>query len=92
MCSEYQNEKRLCFDVETVPEKPISAIGLPARIGKKLGVENRSFSQAGLKKKTCGNLSASDLFVLPSLSEGMPNALLEALGLNLACMGSWIRY
>ncbi len=33
---------------------------------------------------------ASDLFVLPSLSEGMPNVLLEALGLNLACMGSWI--
>lgn len=33
---------------------------------------------------------ASDLFVLPSLSEGMPNALLEALGLNLPCLGSKI--
>jgi glycosyltransferase involved in cell wall biosynthesis len=31
---------------------------------------------------------ASDLFVLPSLSEGMPNAMLEALGSNLPCFGS----
>jgi glycosyltransferase involved in cell wall biosynthesis len=31
---------------------------------------------------------ASDLFVLPSLSEGMPNAMLEALGAGLPCIGS----
>jgi len=31
---------------------------------------------------------ASNLFVLPSLSEGMPNAMLEALGFNLPCLGS----
>jgi glycosyltransferase involved in cell wall biosynthesis len=31
---------------------------------------------------------AYDLFVLPSLSEGMPNAMLEALGLGLPCIGS----
>ena len=31
---------------------------------------------------------ASDLFVMPSINEGMPNALLEALGVGLACMGS----
>jgi len=31
---------------------------------------------------------ASDLFVLPSLSEGMPNAMLEALGTDLPCLGS----
>jgi len=28
------------------------------------------------------------LFILPSLTEGMPNALLEALGADLPCIGS----
>ncbi|MEM2117376.1 MAG: glycosyltransferase, partial [Thermoplasmata archaeon] len=32
----------------------------------------------------------SDIFILPSLNEGMPNALLEALGLGLPCIGSRI--
>jgi glycosyltransferase involved in cell wall biosynthesis len=32
--------------------------------------------------------NASDLFILPSLAEGMPNALLEALGADLPCIGS----
>lgn len=31
---------------------------------------------------------ASDLFILPSLNEGMPNAMLEALGAGLPCLGS----
>ena len=33
---------------------------------------------------------ASDLFILSSKNEGMPNAMLEALGLGLPCMGSRI--
>lgn len=32
--------------------------------------------------------SAADLFILPSTNEGMPNALLEALGCNTPCFGS----
>jgi len=31
---------------------------------------------------------ASDLFVMSSMSEGMPNAMLEALGSDLPCIGS----
>jgi glycosyltransferase involved in cell wall biosynthesis len=33
-------------------------------------------------------LSAADLFVLPSCKEGMPNVLLEALGVDVPCLGS----
>ena len=35
-------------------------------------------------------LGAADLFVFPSLKEGMPNVLLEALGADLPCLGSRI--
>lgn len=31
---------------------------------------------------------SADLFILPSLREGMPNALLEALGCDIPCLGS----
>ncbi|MGB9627203.1 MAG: glycosyltransferase [Thermodesulfobacteriota bacterium] len=42
------------------------------------------------KKELWSIFQASDLFVLPSINEGMPNALLEALGVGLPCIGSKI--
>ena len=60
-------------------------------LAKRLGVDKQVLFTGWLEKEDLWKIYlASDLFVLPSLNEGMPNALLEALGLNLACMGSWI--
>ena len=60
-------------------------------LAKQLGVEKQVPFTGWLEKEDLWKIYlASDLFVLPSLSEGMPNVLLEALGLDLACMGSWI--
>ncbi len=59
------------------------------RLAKKLGVEKKVIFTGWLEKKDLWEVyRASDLFVLPSLNEGMPNAMLEALGLDLPCLGS----
>lgn len=42
----------------------------------------------GHQKKISLQLSEAQIFVLPSLSEGFPNALLEAMSLPLACISS----
>jgi glycosyltransferase involved in cell wall biosynthesis len=47
---------------------------------KSLGI-NTAVILAGYQPDVAGFLSASDLFVLPSLREGTPNALLEAMAL-----------
>jgi glycosyltransferase involved in cell wall biosynthesis len=56
---------------------------------KKLEVDERVIFTGWLEKEDLWKIYlASDLFVLPSLNEGMPNAMLEALGFNLPCFGS----
>lgn len=59
------------------------------RLAKEMGVGERVIFTGWVEKEELWKIyRASDLFVLPSLSEGMPNAMLEALGTGLPCMGS----
>lgn len=51
-------------------------------LAKELGIEDKIWF-AGLKKNPFPYLKASDLYVLTSISEGLPNALVEALTLSL---------
>jgi len=61
------------------------------RLARKLEVEKQVIFTGWLEKEDLWKIYlASHLFVLPSLSEGMPNALLEAIGLDLWCLGSRI--
>jgi glycosyltransferase involved in cell wall biosynthesis len=56
---------------------------------RRLGLDHRVIFTGWLEKEELWKIYlASDLFILPSLSEGMPNAMLEAFGLNLPCFGS----
>jgi glycosyltransferase involved in cell wall biosynthesis len=55
---------------------------------KTLGLDKRVIFTGWVKKKELRKiLSAADLFIMPSIREGMPNAMLEALGANLPCLG-----
>jgi glycosyltransferase involved in cell wall biosynthesis len=54
-----------------------------------LGLDHRVIFTGWLEKIELWRLfAAADLFLLPSLREGMPNVLLEALGCDISCMGS----
>jgi glycosyltransferase involved in cell wall biosynthesis len=56
---------------------------------EKLDLQGRVIFTGWLEKGDLWRtLRASDLFVLPSTREGMPNALLEALGCGTPCFGS----
>jgi len=58
-------------------------------LARKLEIDKRVIFTGWLGKEELWKIYlASDLFVLPSLNEGMPNAMLEALGLDLPCIGS----
>jgi len=55
----------------------------------KLGLNKKVIFTGWLKKEKLWKIfRASDLFILPSRSEGMPNVLLEALGCDIPCLGS----
>lgn len=58
-------------------------------LARKLGVDKQVFFTGWLEKEDLWKIYlASDLLILPSLNEGMPNAMLEALGAGLPCLGS----
>jgi len=58
-------------------------------LAKRMKVDKQVLFPGWLEKEELWKIYlASDLFVLPSLSEGMPNAMLEALGSGLSCIGS----
>jgi glycosyltransferase involved in cell wall biosynthesis len=59
------------------------------KLAERLDLTRRVFFLGWLEKEELWKVfHAADLFVLPSKNEGMPNALLEALGCDLACLGS----
>jgi glycosyltransferase involved in cell wall biosynthesis len=56
---------------------------------KELKVEERVIFTGWVEKEELWKIYlASDLFVMPSINEGMPNVMLEALGCDLPCLGS----
>jgi glycosyltransferase involved in cell wall biosynthesis len=58
-------------------------------LAKRLGVDKQVIFTGWLEKEELWKIYlASDLFVMPSLNEGMPNVLLEALGCGIPCIGS----
>jgi glycosyltransferase involved in cell wall biosynthesis len=52
-----------------------------------LGVE-KNVTLTGSQKNVCPYLQAADIFILPSFTEGISNALLEAMSAGLACMAT----
>jgi glycosyltransferase involved in cell wall biosynthesis len=61
------------------------------KLASKLGVNQRVIFTGWLEKEELYKIYlSSNIFIISSLSEGMPNALLEALGLGLPCLGSKI--
>ncbi len=60
------------------------------RLAVHLGVEQRVVFTGELPagKPVCDELDQADLFVLPSRTEGLPRAMLEAMARGLPCLGS----
>lgn len=72
---------------EEMPDTALAIIGDGSfeeyrKLAKELGIEDQVLF-SGLKKNPFPYLQASELYLLTSLSEGLPNALVEALALSL---------
>ena len=60
-----------------------------SELTKELNLSERVIMPGWVDREQLSKIfSAADLFVLPSLREGMPNVVLEALGSDLPCLGS----
>jgi glycosyltransferase involved in cell wall biosynthesis len=61
------------------------------KLTEQLGIGKQVIFTGWLSKNELWNVfRIAQLFILPSLKEGMPNVMLEALGLGLSCIGSRI--
>jgi len=70
-------------------EKDVSYRDTLKELAEELNVDRRVLFTGWLEKKELWrHFVAADLFILPSFREGMPNAMLEALGCDTSCMGS----
>lgn len=76
--------RRVCEEEEKVGLAIIGEGGFEEykKLAEELGVEKQVFFM-GLKKNPFPYLRESDIYLLTSLSEGLPNALVEALALSL---------
>lgn len=61
--------------------------GMLENLSKQLGVNDKVFFHGHLNDFRL-QLSEAQIFVLPSLKEGFPNALIEAMSVPLACIAS----
>jgi len=72
-------------------KEDVSYINHLRELTRRLGLDHRVIFTGWLEKEELWKIYlVADLFVLPSKSEGMPNAILEALGLGVLCIGSRI--
>lgn len=77
--------KKINRNLIVVGDGPL--MGEMKKRAKELKLENK-VKFLGWKKNVKGILSESELLIVPSLSEGFPNVIIEALGLGTPCTGS----